>query len=82
MSVVKVCKECGKIIDNAKNGQKYHSECALIVRKRSNFGRKKRRAIRIEMSVKKPSVSIDEIIKRATAEGMQYGEYCTKYGIR
>ena len=80
--MTKVCLECGKVILDARWNQKYHPKCYKKAANRKEYERLKiHHSKNDDQQPKKPSISIDEIMKAADAEGLQYGKYCLKHGL-
>lgn len=87
---IKACKLCEKPIHNAKSNQQYCPECARI--KKRMYDKKRRsknpEKCKIEEFVpplthkKYTGPSLDEIMRKANEEGLQYAAYCKKYGLK
>lgn len=83
------CKVCGKLIHNPVPNQRYCSDkCRQDWKEAQKEELKWRshneylRAKRKKEQAKKPKVkSLSDIMREATAEGLQYGEYCLKHNL-
>lgn len=82
------CEYCGKLIENAIGNRKYHPECAKIVAKRDKSLRyrdiyktksKIRRQREERLGRKGPSV--EEVMKEADRQGIQYADYCEMHNL-
>lgn len=80
------CEVCGKQVATTAYNQKYCPECRLVARKakgevwyRQNILRKKAEKERAKRQ-KKP-LTLEEINRKALAEGLSYGKYVVKYHL-
>lgn len=82
------CEYCGELIEHAMGNRKYHPECAKIVAKRDKSLRyrdiyKTKSKIRKEREERlgRKGPSVEEVMKEADRQGIQYVEYCKMHNL-
>lgn len=85
MEYIIVCKCCGELFKAPSFHYSYCSdECRRKKRNKNGVAYQKENhgAVRYKASMKKnKKLTIQEICKRAKAEGLSYGKYVGKYGL-
>ena len=79
---IKKCKHCGKMFEAYVHNKKYCSEkCYYEAEKIRQKERYKKKSSMHKKKIKELHLGIREILKRASEEGLTYGEYVEKYNI-
>ena len=89
--MIKKCEVCGAEYQSVYTNTKYCPDCRIEVKREQDRQHEKRRvrdwrksigyhksAKQTNKSVKKAGCTVEEIVRRATAAGMTYGEYVAK----
>lgn len=75
----KICKECGVIMENVGSSRKRCDACNKRMPKRYYPRKYTKPPKRIQGTP--PKLTIDDILREAKKEGLQYGHYCVKHGL-
>ena len=82
---INICQCCGQEFEAKYKNKRYCPECdtALEKKRRREYAEQWRTGKRAEKRAEKakPTLSITEIAKRASAAGMTYGQYVAEMGI-
>ena len=88
--MIKKCEVCGAEYQSSYTNTKYCPDCRIEVKREPDRQHEKRRvrdwqnsgyhiiAKQTDKSAKKAGCTVEEIVRRATAVGMTYGEYVAK----
>lgn len=89
--MIKKCEVCGAEYQSSYTNTKYCADCRVDVKREQDRQHEKRRvrdwrksivyhksAKQTDKSAKKAGCTVEEIVRRATAAGMTYGQYVAK----
>lgn len=76
----KYCEICGQAIPNAPSAQKYCHTCKKKLDGVHSRAEREMMKIKIK-NEKRSSMTLDEIMREANKEGLQYAAYCKKHGL-
>lgn len=88
--MIKKCEVCGAEYISSYTNTKYCADCRIEVKREQDRQHEKRRvrdwqnsgyhksAKQTAKSAKKAACTVEEIVRRATAAGMTYGQYVAK----
>ena len=85
------CEYCGELIEHAVGNRKYHPECAKIVAKKKKrlqemqyrelYKTKSNLRRQREEKLGRKGPSVEEVMKEADKQGIQYAEYCKMHNL-